>query len=307
MESPKTRVLVTGGNGFTGYHVIKELNERGCRVLSIDTAEHRDDVDACQEQMDLHSDALCIVLDTFKPDRVIHLAAVHYIPYCNEHPLETFNANVMGTARLLRALPKSVKSVFAASSAAVYQPSQMPHSEASPTWPNDIYGFTKVAMEYMLRKWSADNGVPVCRGRYFNMYGWGETTPHLIPVIVQQVLDGNRHIHLGNITTRRDYVRVEDNARSTVILTLMGYNGAINLGTGVSYSAKDIVAMIGMIDNIDLVISSQDDRKRQVDRPNLVADMTTFNIANLPRPVDIITGLAELLDVGVGPYVREDL
>jgi UDP-glucose 4-epimerase len=301
-----TRVIVTGGNGFTGYHVIKRLLKDTDRVvLSIDTADYRSDIHAYQEQMSLHDPDLKDVIRNFEPDYVIHLAATHYIPYCNLHPVETFHNNVMGTAALLRALPRTVKGVFAASSAAVYQPSRMPHNERSPTWPTDVYGFTKVAMEYTLRKWGDDHSVPVCLGRYFNMYGWGETTPHLIPVIVNQLVANDGRLTLGNIDTRRDYVHVEDNARSTVGLMFMRYNGPINLGSGVSYSAKDIVAMLGTIMRIDASIAVDQSRVRQVDRPNLVADMTEFNRTGLDAPRGIMEGLAQLAGTGVGPYMKE--
>jgi len=302
-------VIVTGGNGFVGYHVINELNKANCFVISIDEADHRDDIEAVQHTTSLHDPELPRIFDFLNPDYVIHLAATHYIPYCNAHPIETFHNNVMGTASLLAALPDSVRGLFIASSAAVYEPSLMPHSESSPTWPTDVYGLTKVATEYLARKWGDDTNKAVCLGRYFNMYGWGETTPHLIPVVVSQVLSGSKHVTLGNVTTRRDYVRVEDNARATVALTLSGYRGAINLGTGISYSAMDIVRIIGQIHGADFSVSTDESRVRKVDRPNLVSDMTVFNLARLlvdiPQPLDINSGLEKLLETGIGPYMKE--
>lgn len=305
MASPQTRVIVTGGNGFTGYHVIRELNRANCVVSSIDEADRRKDIDAFQNKLSLHDQAIKMVMDNFGPDYVIHLAATHYIPYCNAHPVETFHNNVMGTVNLLRSIPERVKGMFVASSAAVYEPSLMPHKETSPTWPTDVYGLTKVAMEHLVRKWSMDRGVPVCIGRYFNMYGWGETTPHLIPVIVSQLLDGETHLELGNIDTRRDYVYVGDNARSTVLLLLAGYNGPVNLGTGVSYSARDIIRMLAKDLDINISFTINPARVRKVDRPNLVADMTEFNIAGLPQPMGISQGLQNLLVSTVGPYMKE--
>ncbi len=309
MESQKTngsKILVTGGNGFSGYHIIKELNKRDCTVCIIDISSYREDIDASHYQTDLTNlSVLYEIIHQVKPEYVIHLAAIHYIPYCNEHPLETFRTNVMGTANLLAALPSTVRGIFASSSAAVYTPSRMPHSERSSAWPEDVYGFSKVAMEYLLRDWSIEYDIPVSIGRYFNMYGWGETTPHLIPVIVKQILDGSHILELGNVETRRDFVHVEDNARSTVDLLFSGHSGVVNLGSGISYSARNIVSMIGALHGIDLTIRSRGDKMRQSDRPNLVADMTEFFRLGLHRPRGIAVGLQDLLETGIGPYMVE--
>jgi len=300
------RVLVTGGNGFVGYYVVKELRRRGYDVAVLDTASKREDVKATYYETDLRYglDVLKVVED-YKPTLAVHLAAVHFIPYCNQHPTETYDVNVGGTHNLLQALAGKVKRIFLASSAAVYSPSEMPHSEMEQAWPRDIYGLTKKAMEIAALSWSASTGSEIAVGRYFNMYGWGETAPHLIPVLVSQL--DQEHISLGNLETRRDFTHVKDNARATVDMLEMGGNMALNLGSGVSYSAQNILGMLAQIVGRDIPAKRDQTRMRQSDRPNLVADTTLYYIAGLNRPrIALYDGLADLVKTGVGPYLEKE-
>jgi UDP-glucose 4-epimerase len=300
------RVLVTGGNGFLGSHIVHELHNRGHQVNILDTMPPRNDLAHTYWNADVrHAGAVQEVVSAVKPHWVIHLAAVHYIPYCNLHPGETFDVNVKGTYNVLEALRK-VERVFVASSAGVYSTSPMPHSEDGPAWPIDIYGFSKRATEEVVKY--SDH--PYIIGRYFNMYGWGETTPHLIPVLIEQIRDGAHYIELGNIDTRRDFIHVSDNARATVDLLEMDPRGdvTVNLGSGCSYSAKNLLNMLSKITGRGLSITVNEDRVRKADRPNLVADMTRSHSLGLPQPkISIWDGLKDLVENGVGPYLEDPL
>jgi len=217
------RALVTGGLGFVGSYVACSLNQEGYEVHVLDNLF----VSSLQRAQDLpgginvHVDdirdegAMIELIKQIQPDIVVHLAALHYIPYCNVNPLECYDVNVRGTTVLLETITKycDVKRFFLASSAAVYQPSDTPHREEDPAWPNDVYGFSKRAAEYYCSNWSSRTGTPVVIGRYFNVFGYGETSPHIIPVLVQQVLTNGQQIKVGNISSRRDYIHATDIAR----------------------------------------------------------------------------------------------
>lgn len=309
----RLKVLVIGGSGFVGYHVICELYKRGYEVAVIDTADvAQGHIDADLYSVDLRNvSKINEVVMEIDPDVVVHLAAVHYIPYCNTHPRETFAVNVVGTCNLLRALEQTkVRRVFLASSAGVYSFSEMPHAEDDPVWPVDIYGFTKRAMEMSALEWSDRVRIPVVMGRYFNMYGWGETTPHLIPTLVRQIRTHiSNSVYLGNVHTRRDFIHVSDNARATVDLLEMntrGENVIVNMGSGISYSAVNIVSMLSQITGRDLEVKIDGTRLRTHDRPNLVADTTMFLELGFGRSnISLLEGLTDLMETGVGPYLCE--
>lgn len=301
------RVLVTGGCGFVGRYVVQELYRRGYQVYVLDTElDPPSDIQAFYD-VDLRDRmSLCLAVQKANPRFVVHLAAVHYIPYCNAHPLETYAVNVEGTHNLLEALTGSTERIFAASSAGVYSFSEMPHSEAEPAWPVDIYGFTKRAMELGIYEWSSRTGIRVVVGRYFNMYGQGETTPHVIPTLVEQVRAGTSQLLLGNTHTRRDFVHVLDNTAATCDLleTPLIENVTVNLGSGLSYSVANLVAMLSRMSERSLEVVIDAARVRIHDRPNLVADMTLFYELGLSQPkISLWKGLSNLLTAVKGPYL----
>jgi UDP-glucose 4-epimerase len=313
------KAIVTGGLGFIGPYVISELHARGYEVHVLDnffvsSSERVQDLPAGTpiHNVDIRDvEAMSKVVNQVKPQAVVHLAAIHYIPYCNANPLECYDVNVRGTSVLLDVLRQyPVERVFIASSAGVYQPSDTPHQEDQAGWPVDIYGFTKRSNEFAISEWSKRTGIPVAIGRYFNVFGYGETSPHITPILVEQIRQGTRQIMVGNLSSRRDYIHVTDIARLTCDLIGVVADGAItvNIGTGVSYSVQDIIDTLSTLLQHPLEISQDPRRMRKQDRPNLVADLTKLRSLGLTPPqVSLQDGLGELLERGVGPYLSPRL
>src|SRR5690606_36433472 len=149
----------------------------------------------------------------FTPDAIIHLAAVHYIPECEQSPDLAVRTNVTGTVNTLLAAPPGCRFVYA-SSGAVYRPDPHPHSEAAAAVaPTDIYGFTKLHGEQYVRYLAHRREFAAVIVRLFNVVGPGETNPHLLPEILAQLKAGRSTVRLGNLSPRRDYIHVEDAAR----------------------------------------------------------------------------------------------
>jgi len=310
-----TRALVTGGLGFVGSYVASELHRRGYEVHVVDNlfVGTRERVRELPEGTAIHvvdirdAEMVFKVLSQVRPQIVVHLAALHYIPYCNVNPLECYDVNVRGTSILLDASERcAVERMFLASTAGVYQPSETPGQEDNPGWPADIYGFSKRAGEFAISGWSARSGASAVMGRYYNVFGYGETSPHIIPVLVSQIRDGARSIKVGNLASRRDYVHVTDIARITCDLIGLRTDGVLiaNIGTGVSYSVQDIIDILSDHLQQPLEVLQDPRRMRKQDRPNLVADVSRLRSLGLTLPqVCLRDGLRELVDRGVGPYL----
>jgi len=208
-------VLVTGGAGFIGVPTVERLLDQGQQVVVVDNfaVGSRDRLDHVAGHPDLDVVELDLrdveatqkVVGEIDPQRVIHLAAHHFIPFCKAHPSDTIAVNVAGTQHLLDALLRVKPScVVFASTADVYTPAPVAHVEHDPTQPDNVYGMSKLMAERLLefhhQRAPETNVVSV---RFFNAVGAGETNPHLVPDILELVRLGDS-IPLGNTGTRRD-------------------------------------------------------------------------------------------------------
>lgn len=304
MEIDGKRVLVTGGAGFVGSHVTRRLLDEGATVDVVDNlfGGNRSLVAeaATLHELDIRSDELSTVVAAREPDIIVHLAALHYIPYCNEHPEETFEVNVMGTRNVLEAASSldALERFVYASTAAVYPPRDRPHVETDATGPMDVYGRTKLVGEDLVELFHEQTGVSAVSARLFNVYGPNETNDHLVPAILDQLRDGSREIELGNLTPARDLVHVDDVARAVLAMAVEfdgGYR-AYNVGTGTEYTVRAVAEQVGDALGADLGVSQAQKRVRESDRPHLRAstDRIERELGWQPQ-VEFVDGLRRLL------------
>ena len=302
--------LITGGAGFIGSALVERLQAAGHVVhviddLSFGRRELAHVPDERFHQVDIRDRrAVHDVLSSVKPDTVLHLAAIHFIPYCNAHPVEAADININGTIHVLDACAAtpSVKKVFVASTAAVYPIVDGPVAEDHPTGPMDIYGTTKLACERIAGAFHATTGITTIVGRFFNAFGPNETNPHLIPEIQKQVLEGVRTLRLGNLDPKRDFIHTEDMARAMEGLLQAGVKGydVFNIGRGIEYSVREIVEAFERQLGEPLAIEVDPSRVRKVERMHLLADVT-----KLKR----VTGWEPDwgIDAGVATLLKEEL
>ncbi len=285
----RKRVLITGGNGFVGREVTRLLYDAH-DVCVVDNLRRGPIRFAAAELPKMRfepidiADAPAIValMAEFQPDTIIHLAAIHYIPECEEDPALAVRTNIDGTVNLLVAAPEQSRFVFA-SSGAVYKPDDKPHTEAEAALgPSDVYGFTKLHGEHYVKHFATQRRLSAVIARLFNVVGPGETNPHLLPEIVAQLKAGRTTLRLGNMTPKRDYIHVRDAARGFVAVALKNSFApaktlTVNLGTSHSYSVAEIVAKLKTVANIDFSLEQEQSRLRAVDRPHLTADIREIN------------------------------
>lgn len=304
-ESP---VLVTGAAGFVGVPTVQRLLEAGQPVVALDNyaVAGPDALAALAESPLLEvveadvrdADALRDVCRQWAPKVVIHLAAMHFIPYCNAHPDETLAVNTVGLQNMLLAIedPHEARFVFT-STGAIYTPALDPHREDSPALPMDVYGASKLVGEWLLEFQRAKTpGFSPRVARLFNVYGPGETNRHVLPDILGHTRRGD-DLPLGNVEPKRDYVYVDDVADVLVgLLDGPEPPGPVNVGTGSSYSVVELVDTLRGITGRPLRILTDPERVRKSDRPNLQADTSRLReLFPWYMPISLEEGLRRTL------------
>ena len=299
------KTLVTGGAGFIGCAVIDKLQREGHEVFVIDNLsfgkrEFINIPDANFFLADiLDKPAMDKIFAAVQPEMVIHLAAVHFIPYCNQHPYESSNININGTINFLDCCKKhNAKKVFFASTAAVYPIYDEAVTEQHEVGPLDIYGLSKLTGEHLCNEFHLATKIPVVICRFFNAFGPNETNPHLIPEIENQVNAGMRVIKLGNLTPKRDFIHTSDMANAVYSL-LTNINSGIdtfNLGRGIEYSVTEIVDAFSRQLGEEIAIEVDPARVRKVERMHLLADVTKLKSTGWQPLIGIDEGIATMVN-----------
>jgi UDP-glucose 4-epimerase len=278
------KILVTGGAGFIGSAVVPKLQAENHEVFVYDNLSfgNRDFINVPDSNFCLGDIRDVKLVEEFvlkvQPDSIIHLAAVHFIPYCNEHPFESSDINIRGTINVLHAAKKSknLKKVIFASTAAVYPISDTAVSEHDEVRPLDIYGLSKLAGENLMQKFHLETGIDTVCCRFFNAFGPNETNPHLIPEIEKQIREGNRTISLGNLTPKRDFIHTHDMANAVnalIKLENIGFD-VFNLGRGIEYAVTEVVEEFEKVLDDKITIEVDQARVRKVERMHLLADVS---------------------------------
>lgn len=243
------RILVTGGSGFIGRHIVDEFVRRGDTVAAT-TFHATNDAQPLPESVERVSvtledtERLRQLVETFKPECVVHLAAVALVTHPDQS--ELYRTNVFGTENLLRVLqPFDGTHVILASTAGVYgnQSVEVLDESLSPM-PANHYAMSKLAMEHIGRLFHPPLKIRIVRP--FNIIGAGQSEAFLVPKLVRHFALGADSIALGNIEPFRDYVDVHDCVKMLADLTRVQPTNfdIVNLCSGQGTSVKEIIAVL---------------------------------------------------------------
>ncbi|WP_205737076.1 UDP-glucose 4-epimerase GalE [Acetobacterium paludosum] len=268
------KILVCGGAGYIGSHIVRELLNKNYEVAVLDnfSTGHIGSVPkaAIIETGDIRDkNFLKEVFEKHQFDCVMHFCANSQVGESMERPIKYYNNNVYGTLCLLETMVEfKVKNFIFSSTAAVYgEPEELPITEATTKKPTNTYGETKLAVEKMLKWIGEAHGLSYMIFRYFNAsgaYPSGEIgedhTPesHLIPLILQTALGQREKISIFGDdyktfdgTCVRDYIHVMDIAAAHILgmekLFQGGQSDVFNLGNGNGFSVKEVIERVKSI------------------------------------------------------------
>jgi UDP-glucose 4-epimerase len=288
-------ILVTGGAGYIGSHVVRQLGERQEQVLVLDNLStgfrsavlHGELVVGDTGDRELVSR----LLREHKVDTVMHFAAHTIVPESVSNPLKYYGNNTCSTRSLLQCCQEAnVKHFVFSSTAAVYGiPEGGLAAEESPTQPINAYGTSKLMSEWMLRDLAAATALRYVVLRYFNVAGCdpgqriGQSTlkATLLTKVACEAAVGKRpHVSIfgtdyptADGTGVRDYIHVEDLAsahlRALDYLRGNGASATVNCGYGHGYSVREVISMVNLLNGQPL--KTFEEPRRAGDPPSLIA------------------------------------
>lgn len=290
------KILVTGGAGYIGSHIVKTLGEKGYDIVVFDNLSYGHEWALLSGKLikgDLaDKELLDKVFRDKKFDAVVHMAAFVVVDESIREPLIYYRNNFVNALNLIEmCLKHEVNKFIFSSTAAVYGvPDKVPVTEDMPLLPINPYGASKVMVEQVIHDVSEVNDFRYVALRYFNVAGAdplsrigqarGDAT-HLITVALRTALGKKECLNIYGTdyntddgTCIRDYIHVDDLADAHVLsleyLAEGGSSKVYNCGYGHGYSVKEVVDRVKRVTGVNLPVQSVD--RRPGDPPVLVAD-----------------------------------
>jgi UDP-glucose 4-epimerase len=289
------KILVTGGAGYIGSHVVRQLGSAGESVVTLDNLSTGFEAAVTAGELVIgdtgDAELLEKIFSSNDIDTVMHFAAHTIVPESVADPLKYYRNNTASSRTLLEAAARhGVRNIVFSSTAAVYGiPEDGKASEDSPTQPINPYGTSKLMTEWMLRDLSAAGGPAYVALRYFNVAGCepsgtiGQSTPKatLLVKVACEAATGKRpgvaiygtDYPTPDGTGLRDYIHVEDLATAHLdALTYLRNGGAstiLNCGYGHGYSVREVLAAVATANGEALNVNEEP--RRAGDPPELIA------------------------------------
>jgi UDP-glucose 4-epimerase len=274
------RVLVTGGAGYIGSQVIKQLNKQGYETIAYDNLSggYRESVKWGEfVEGDLaDTDKLKQVLNDHKIEAVMHFASYIRAGESVIRPMKYYQNNVINTLNLIHTMLdcKLTKLIFSSSAAVYGEPQETPLTESHPLCPINPYGISKFIIEKVLPTYDKTRGLKYISFRYFNAAGADadgdlgerhEPETHLIPLIFKALLGEAKQVNIfgddydtPDGTCIRDYIHVADLAQAHILgLKLLldsGRSEVFNLGNGEGYSVKQVINAVKKVTGVDFPV-----------------------------------------------------
>lgn len=281
------RILVTGGTGFVGSHLVKALVEKGAWVVvPYRSVEPRSYFATQQLERKVTlaigdlKDAQRVfdVVTKYEVTYIFHLAAQATVPTAYHNPVETVASDVLGTVHVLEAARRypSVKGVLVASSDKAYGKSSKPSREDDPLRGDHPYEASKAAADLLAHAYYKTYGLPVVVARFGNIYGEGDLNfNRIIPGILKSLITGETLEIRSDGTFVRDYLYVKDVVKGYL---LMWQRLPKVAGEAFNFSSQETLSVVAIIKTIEKVLKKkvryeiQNTQRNEIPRQSLIFD-----------------------------------
>jgi len=258
-ELKPTNILVTGGAGFIGSHLVDRLIKEGHKLVIIDdlSTGRKESLNSKAKfyKIDIRHPEVFQIFKKEQPKIVFHLAAQPLVEVAYKNPLETLETNIMGTANVLEAcrLKGGLKSIVVASSDKAYgKAEKLPYIEETPLKGDHPYEVSKSSADLIARAYFKTYGLPVTVTRFGNVFGPGDVNfNRLIPGILKSIITNTEFLIRSDGKMVREYIYVNDIANGCIKLA---QNIEKIKGEAFNFGSKNIFSVIEVIKKIENIL-----------------------------------------------------
>lgn len=306
------KILVTGGTGFAGSHLIEELLSQGFEnIFSTTFSAPKEDVAFLPAdnymKVDLTDrEATAKLIGELKPDWIFHLASFAYVGKSFDKAEELFNNNIKLQLSLLDAVrlhaPKArILTIGSAEEYGIIPPQTKLIDENVPLNPVNPYAVSKVTQDLLAGSYFLSYKLDIVRARPFNHIGKRQTGDFAIPAFAKQIVaiekGEQKELKVGNLEGVRDFTPVRDMMRAYIVLMEKGKAGEVyNIGSGKGTKMKEIVDMLCSLSKTEIKVSFDDSRLRPLDAPVLIADNNKISSLGWEVKADLRPSLEAVLN-----------
>lgn len=304
-------ILITGGTGFVGSHLVEELIAQKTLAENIFVTSFGDPnpvissmlPDQNIRSVDLtHTDASLDLFSEIMPDQVYHLASIASAGFSLENAQKTLEVNVKIQLNILEAMRVQTPHarLIAACSAAEYAPSPEPIDETHPLGPTDPYGVSKVAQDMLANMYAIRHNLDIIRVRPFNHIGERQERGFVVSDFASQIIAIERgeqsSLPVGNLDVTRDFSDVKDVVKAYILLMERGIPGEVyNIGSGQDISIKKVLEKLIALSHTNVSIIQDAGKQRSADTRRSVADIRKLINLGWSPQIPLDTTLARVL------------
>lgn len=310
------KILITGASGFTGGYLSEYLNEQNkFEIFGTYHSEINFFNSPVKEKIQfkkinlMDSQSVFDLVREIKPDYIFHLAAASSPSESFKDPLKTFHTNVTAEINILQAMQRNNllgSRILIISSCEVYgyvKSKDLPVNEKTELRPSTPYAVSKVTQDYLGLQYYLAYKLQCVRARPFNHIGPRQSSKFVVADFSKQIAEiekGKKEpvIHVGNLEAKRDFTDVRDIVKAYLLLIGKGVSGEVyNIGSGISYSAKEILDALLERASCKITIKIDPDKMRPSDMPDIVCDNTKLiNLTGWKPEITLKRTLSDTLD-----------
>jgi GDP-4-dehydro-6-deoxy-D-mannose reductase len=286
MANKSHTILITGGTGFAGSHLVEALIEQG--YSNIHLTSYRDEPGFLEDliggdhihPLDLTDHQATINLfRKLKPQQIFHLASLANVGNSFKQQQFILDTHLKLQLNVLNAMKEHCPQarLLSIGTALEYQVSDQPLDENAPIGPNNPYALSKMIQDYLSYSYVQSEKLDIVRARPFNHIGERQALGFAISDFANEIVNiengQSTAIKVGNLSAVRDLTDVKDMVEAYIILMTKGINGEVyNIGSGTGYSMENILKKLIDLAQIDVKLEIDPQRLRPIDRPVLICD-----------------------------------